>query len=1833
MNRHHTLSLNEWIQTQLSLYFALSILSPQETGLDRWLLCLAHKFFPTLVPDLITRLNQNDLNLGKQLLLQHCQSLDAIRDLHPTPNLAVIGSMPSFVCMQLDFIHMKLFTATVLHDMNDLSHRTDQNHIWLDRVKTWLNQGQAILHSIENQTNVDTDHVASLEQLSSELSETVRRHLRAPLMSLDQHRYRQRRSKSMRRLQSLQHEFQLAYDKVVSSIRRHDDLAQVSTRVETAIEAYQRWSGAAPAANIGLYSAMQKQYCEFRTRVQQVETQKSHVDAFVQYTDTLLQEARQLDTVDILTLEAFKDRVHIATERMAARIPYPAHETLKNAKILDLVRHRKRALWEMQELLESKLLKNGQQLDQQLNVWIDMRMEALQDSINVAAMPGLSMHDVQLLQKDCRAFRATHRRSDVLDPLIDQLERDLDQRERQVKLDFALQQLSTTIDTKTHAIWDIVMPLEEGHFSKKSFLSLDDATYDCELETLVDHPQYPWIQQKHHDFVQLIAYAKELVAQRDACALYQTQANNLQTQGKQYRHALERAWENMSITMTSSLWDTYVNETDVFLTNVRQLRLECPKNVKANRPKPCLNMFASWLSDQCVTLLQLSSSVSLLTQRHRLALEFKSEIDAYLANIAAADNDLEHWTEMAQDINARIANSCCSVMTFDAVGVLTSLAQRIEQRCQADEQRALDSAAAKARASWTATVAAFDTAAASSKEWSTLEPTLQILYESSETAFKQLMDSTLDDEQEQRRLADMMVSVRTALKEQNVMAGYAERCAAWQSHMDVALRLCDQHEATIRQFIQDVRSFVVTQPLDPIHVEVPDISHLETYVEQHSIRGFEKFLTAQWTLEERVGELGVQLDFANNVSVQCGKIQDIIQMLEQDDTDGVAKRIQDPELYPARSQDDHEYNAMIRKRLHLLLDEALERRQEHEQSRKQSELEGQCQAIVDHFKAQADTLEYTQMDALLVAGQDSIRRLDQLGARAEYAETIESTLTSIDQAWKQQLSMSKETEKQRQDQQALDAYQQVHDWLAQQHNDIQIFNDSNIQEHRALLQDLERKGIDVLLVQLHAERRRHNVHLGTMETMYQRVKADQDDLLAAIDYVDELNSKKRQMESTQSRVDGLLSAMRVMVTWALKSQDEWGVVKGEAIQAHCAALDTMEAKASKAIDVFRAQVQGDKDLEQQYRETHAVLNETLDVVQAARPWCSVHLLFDSIESMVESKSASALRAVLDDAEQQIMAHSESDSKTHAVRRHERLTEMVDAVEQAEEAARRRAAEMEARKAAERRRLSIEHAVQAAYKDCLATAAAIANDDGLHDFYLSSISTVSVHQARRIKWMDPRLNEAVCTLESVYTCLESVCHDARQADEIQSWIKTWKGQDLSTMAATIETYLASDPEEVPVPQVIKDAVQDAAQRRRASVKAAWTALYEQVKQDKATEAQQMKEQQEREQLATVERLISRARIQLRQCQWNLDKRDLASMPREPEALAVERRVTDLAATTASLLREHYPQTTSKNVDRTTVDMAIRDFFDDVQDTQCQIAQALAISEYLMISDDIHMMLSIFEESIPTHPCMSKQDLQAIEAQQKYYDEQVGQKLDTAQVIAHDNPILHKPYKQLCERWASVQRQVQVLLRRQQRITRGRLTSLPTLTASTSGPSPLASASSPLSPRPSKKKRNNYEPDPENQLDVEIGRIVNQAPYSVKVEMVPGEVGRYWFGSRLVYCRILKSRMVMVRVGGGWTELSQFLRDHALLRDNSEIQVVNDEQGFIQMRSTRRPSLPPPLYNSSSSSTISSSSTTSSGYYMDGDRYMAVDQHGNYHTLKMTKVDHLLSSSGSRSILIK
>ncbi|CAG8557352.1 690_t:CDS:1 [Acaulospora morrowiae] len=117
--------------------------------------------------------------------------------------------------------------------------------------------------------------------------------------------------------------------------------------------------------------------------------------------------------------------------------------------------------------------------------------------------------------------------------------------------------------------------------------------------------------------------------------------------------------------------------------------------------------------------------------------------------------------------------------------------------------------------------------------------------------------------------------------------------------------------------------------------------------------------------------------------------------------------------------------------------------------------------------------------------------------------------------------------------------------------------------------------------------------------------------------------------------------------------------------------------------------------------------------------------------------------------------------------------------------------------------------------------------------------------------------------------------------------------------------------------------------------------------------------------------------------------------------------------------------------------------------------------------------------------------------------------------------------------------------------------PTPSSQTSSPSrPITPEhyDDPMAPLSKMNNRSDkYVPVKSDTLDVEVAKIVNNSPIHVKVERAPGGGGRYFFGNgepgreRKVHNVKLTSNgnKVMVRVGGGWTELDMFLLDHSLM----------------------------------------------------------------------------------------
>ena len=97
-----------------------------------------------------------------------------------------------------------------------------------------------------------------------------------------------------------------------------------------------------------------------------------------------------------------------------------------------------------------------------------------------------------------------------------------------------------------------------------------------------------------------------------------------------------------------------------------------------------------------------------------------------------------------------------------------------------------------------------------------------------------------------------------------------------------------------------------------------------------------------------------------------------------------------------------------------------------------------------------------------------------------------------------------------------------------------------------------------------------------------------------------------------------------------------------------------------------------------------------------------------------------------------------------------------------------------------------------------------------------------------------------------------------------------------------------------------------------------------------------------------------------------------------------------------------------------------------------------------------------------------------------------------------------------------------------------------------PSSSAHKSPPKSKPPLPRPRKPYVANPKSKLDVAVGDVVNKLPEDVDIKVEVAQEtwqdrsGKYWIGgedAKLCFCRILRSHAVMVRVGGGWMELSK------------------------------------------------------------------------------------------------
>jgi hypothetical protein len=96
-------------------------------------------------------------------------------------------------------------------------------------------------------------------------------------------------------------------------------------------------------------------------------------------------------------------------------------------------------------------------------------------------------------------------------------------------------------------------------------------------------------------------------------------------------------------------------------------------------------------------------------------------------------------------------------------------------------------------------------------------------------------------------------------------------------------------------------------------------------------------------------------------------------------------------------------------------------------------------------------------------------------------------------------------------------------------------------------------------------------------------------------------------------------------------------------------------------------------------------------------------------------------------------------------------------------------------------------------------------------------------------------------------------------------------------------------------------------------------------------------------------------------------------------------------------------------------------------------------------------------------------------------------------------------------------------------------------------PAKTKTAPMSPEPTKRtnrtRANSYIADKKSKLDQKVAEVINSLDMEIKITRDATKEGRYWIGNdadkKLLFCRILNDKMVMVRIGGGWQKMEQYL----------------------------------------------------------------------------------------------
>lgn len=111
---------------------------------------------------------------------------------------------------------------------------------------------------------------------------------------------------------------------------------------------------------------------------------------------------------------------------------------------------------------------------------------------------------------------------------------------------------------------------------------------------------------------------------------------------------------------------------------------------------------------------------------------------------------------------------------------------------------------------------------------------------------------------------------------------------------------------------------------------------------------------------------------------------------------------------------------------------------------------------------------------------------------------------------------------------------------------------------------------------------------------------------------------------------------------------------------------------------------------------------------------------------------------------------------------------------------------------------------------------------------------------------------------------------------------------------------------------------------------------------------------------------------------------------------------------------------------------------------------------------------------------------------------------------------------------------------------------------------------------------YKPQPNRNIDKLVGNVVNKlARNQFTVHVAPADgwednSGMYWIGEKIYFCRILRSQTVMVRIGGGWSELSAFLMEHLRLTtlnnaSQVELRTAGGSERVVSAERSRRASI--------------------------------------------------------------